>query len=354
MPSSNTFVGVVFGGASKEHNVSIKSAANVIKALKSGINATRFEVHPFYIDLEGHWWPNDVAEKALKKNSALNEKELPITDSQLGFQGLPLGSERVQVWFPILHGPNGEDGTVQGLFKLIRKPFVGSGVLASAVGMDKLAMKASFSAAGLPQVPYCPADANDLINKNKKLDLIKRLEFELGYPCFVKPANLGSSVGISKACNREQLLEGLTQAAKLDQRLVIEKAVVAKELECAVLGDSNDLKASPVGEICFESDWYDYETKYSQNSSQALIPAPLPSKVKERVQKLTLQACAAINAKGFARVDFFYKEETNELWINEINTLPGFTSQSMYPMLWEAAGLTLEQLVAKLVASARK
>ena len=354
MPSSNTFVGVVFGGASGEHNVSIKSATTVIQALKGGINANQFEVHPIYIDLEGHWWPSDIAEKALRKGRALNQKELPKTSSAFGFKELPLGSEKIQVWYPILHGPNGEDGTVQGLFKLIGKPFVGSGVLASAVGMDKLAMKAAFSSASLPQVPYCAANANDLIQKSKKLKLIEKLEFQLGYPCFIKPANLGSSVGISKACDREQLLEGLTKAAKLDQRLVIEKAVVAKELECAVLGDSNDLKASPVGEICFESDWYDYETKYSQNSSQALIPAPLPSKVKERVQKLTLQACAAINAKGFARVDFFYKEETNELWLNEINTLPGFTSQSMYPMLWKAAGLNLEQLVAKLVATARE
>ena len=152
MPSFKTFIGVVFGGASGEHNVSIKSATNVIQALKSGINATRFEVHPVYIDLEGHWWPSDIAEKALRKGSALNEKDLPKTCSNLGFKGFPLASERVQVWYPILHGPNGEDGTIQGLFKLIGKPFVGSGVLASAVGMDKLAMKEAFSSAGLPQV----------------------------------------------------------------------------------------------------------------------------------------------------------------------------------------------------------
>ncbi|WP_320667122.1 D-alanine--D-alanine ligase family protein [Prochlorococcus sp. MIT 1307] len=352
MPSSNTFVGVVFGGASREHNVSIQSATTVIKALRNGDNANRFKIKPIYIDLDGRWWPEEIANQALKKGYALQEKELPTPLPPHGFNGLPNGTNKVEVWYPVLHGPNGEDGTIQGVFTLMRKPFVGSGVLASATGMDKLAMKAAFSAAGLPQVPYFPAEAKDLTREGDKEKLLKKLELNVGYPCFVKPANLGSSVGITKALNRKQLIEGLMEAAKLDRRIVIEKAVIARELECAVLGGSDSLKTSAVGEIRFDADWYDYETKYSQNSSQALIPAPLPAKVKDRVQQLTLQACEIITAKGLARVDFFYKEETDELWINEINTLPGFTSKSMYPMLWEAAGVTLEQLVATLVATA--
>ena len=209
MPSSSTCVGVVFGGDSGEHNVSIKSASTVINALTSKLNVLRFTVIPIYIDKRGHWWPSDVAQEALKKGCALNETELPVTLSRPGFKGLPLGSERVQIWYPVLHGPNGEDGTVQGLFKLIGKPFVGSGVLASAMGMDKLAMKAAFKAVGLPQVPYCSANADELLEKNLELELLNRLEKQIGYPCFIKPANLGSSVGISKACNRKELIEGL-------------------------------------------------------------------------------------------------------------------------------------------------
>ncbi len=353
MPSSRTSVGIVFGGASREHNVSIKSATTVLNALKSGKNVQKFKPIAIYIDLQGHWWPEDIAQRALDKGTSLHEKELPQPISNRGFKGLPEGSEAIEVWYPVLHGPNGEDGTVQGLFKLIDKPFVGSGVLASAVGMDKLAMKAAFASAGLPQVAYCGANAAELREMSLKEELIQRLKAQIGYPCFVKPANLGSSVGITKAHNKLELISGLEEAASLDQRIVIEKAVAARELECAVLGVS-ELKASEVGEIRFDSDWYDYQTKYAQCSSQMLIPAPLPKRVKERVQLLTLQACNAIGANGMARVDFFYKEEEDALWVNEINTLPGFTSQSMYPKLWEVTGVTLEQLVAKLIEIARE
>ena len=353
MTASRTFVGVVFGGASREHNVSIKSAATVLKALKSGINRTQFKAIPIYIDIKGRWWPKDLAQQALEKGEALNEKELPLSFKYSGFQGLPKESKEIEVWYPILHGPNGEDGVIQGLFKLIGKPFVGSGVLASAVGMDKLAMKAAFASAGLPQVTYCAANSEQLIHTNLRRELIQKLETQIKYPCFVKPANLGSSVGITKAHNNLELIAGLEEAAKLDSRIIIEKAVVAKELECAVLG-VRELKASEVGEIRFKADWYDYEAKYSADSSQMVIPAPIPNSIKRRVQALTLKACKAINANSMARVDFFYKEDNDELWVNEINTLPGFTSQSMYPKLWEASGVTLEQLVAKLIEIARE
>ncbi len=353
MPLSKKYVGVVFGGASREHDVSIKSATNVLNALKSGDNATKFQVIAIYIDIEGRWWPNYVAQKAIKKGSYLEQVEIPSSRMAPGFNGLPKGCENIQVWYPVLHGPNGEDGTIQGLFKLLGKPFVGSGVLASAMGLDKIAMKMAFTAAGLPQVPYFPTNANELRQESLKNKLVETIELEIGFPCFIKPANLGSSVGITKASNKEQLINGLINAAKLDHRLVIEKAVIARELECAVLGFPK-LEVSQVGEIKIKAPWYDYKTKYTPNSSKLLIPAPLPTAVKTRVQQLTLEVCKVISAHGMARVDFFYNEETDELWINEINTLPGFTSQSMYPMLWEASGVNLEQLVAKLVETARE
>ena len=230
---------------------------------------------------------------------------------------------------------------------------MGSGVLGSAVGMDKLAMKAAFAAAGLPQVPYVGLNAADLNHPERQNKLIARIEAELGYPCFVKPANMGSSVGISKARHRDQLLAGLQEAARHDSRLVVERGVSARELECAVRG-RQQLKASVVGEISFDADWYDYDTKYTDGCSQTLIPAPLPAQVSAQVQAIALQACTAVHAYGLARVDVFYDENSGDIWLNEINTLPGFTSQSMYPMLWDASGVALPDLVAQLVHTARE
>ncbi len=352
MPSQKKLIGVVFGGASGEHNVSIKSAATVIKALNSKVNSARFKVTAIYIDIKGGWWGEDFAQKALTKGSSLDESDFPVLNELRMFSRLPLETEKVDIWYPVLHGPNGEDGTVQGLFELTGKPYVGSGVMASAIGMDKLAMKAVFNAAGLPQVPYLSANALDLTNTEAQQKLIHKIQTKIGYPCFIKPANLGSSVGITKANNPKDLLYGLNKAAKMDRRIVIEEGVLARELECAVLG-SDELKISPVGEIRFKSDWYDYDTKYSQGGSEMLIPAPLDKTTTQNVQNLTLQACKAISINGMARVDFFYKERTNELWINEINTLPGFTASSMYPSLWEAGGIPLDQLVAKLIETAQ-
>jgi D-alanine-D-alanine ligase len=320
MPSSSVRVGVVFGGASGEHAVSIRSASTVITALRSAANRERFEVTPFYIDLEGRWWPEAVAEAVLASGQAAENSDLPDPLPPQGFGGLPSGAASIDVWYPVLHGPNGEDGTVQGLFTLMGKPFVGAGVLGSAVGMDKL---------------------------------LERIETELGYPCFVKPANLGSSVGISKARTRQELNEGLDLAAELDQRIVVEKGVKARELECAVIGVKT-LEASVVGEIRFDADWYDYTTKYSDGLSHTLIPAPIASHHSDQVRQMALAACRALCVSGMARVDFFYDDHQDQLWINEINTLPGFTSLSMYPMLWNASGLPLETLVARLVENARE
>ena len=352
MAAPSLRIGVVFGGDSGEHAVSIRSARTVIGALRSGANAARYEVSSFYIDRSGRWWPSAVAEAVLSGGEAA---ATPAVEAPPGLQALPTGAEAVEVWFPVLHGPNGEDGTIQGLFTLMRRRFVGSGVLGSALGMDKQAMKAAFAAAGLPQVPYACVQAEELNGPSAELEaLLDRLETSLGYPCFVKPANLGSSVGISKACDRASLLAGLRAAAALDRRLVVEKGIAARELECAVLGGgaAGPLRASVLGEICFSADWYDYETKYSEGRSHTVIPAAVPADLSDRVRQLALAATRAVAACGLARVDFFWDEANGQLWLNEINTMPGFTSQSMYPMLWAASGLPLEDLVHELVRGA--
>tara|TARA_Y100001978_G_scaffold85208_1_gene76371 strand:+ start:2398 stop:3459 length:1062 start_codon:yes stop_codon:yes gene_type:complete len=353
MPTPPVRVGVVFGGDSGEHDVSIRSAATVIRALNDPANQGRFQVIPLYIDRAGRWWPETIARSVLQRMAALGDDQLPQPLPAGGLRQLPVDPEQIDVWYPVLHGPNGEDGTVQGLFTLMQKPFVGSGVLGSAVGMDKLAMKAAFAAAGISQVPYIGVDKTDLDDPRRLEPLFQRLEAELGYPCFVKPANLGSSVGISKVRTRAELVAGLQLAAELDPRLVIEQGVEARELECAVLG-RRELRASVVGEVRFDADWYDYETKYTEGRSQTLIPAPLPDTVSERIQAMAIAACRAVHAFGQSRVDVFYDESADRIWLNEINTLPGFTSQSMYPTLWEASGIPLPQLVAELVATAQE
>jgi len=360
LPPTVCHVGVVFGGASGEHAVSIRSANTVVGALRRGANAERYRLSCFYIDQQGRWWPPEVAEAVLERGVPADAAALPDSGAPAGFRGFPDGALAVEVWFPVLHGPNGEDGTIQGLFSLMQVPYVGSGVLGSAVGMDKQAMKAAFAAAGLPQVPYACVEASELAEASAAETagrgtgaLLDRLEADLGYPCFVKPANMGSSVGISKASDRASLLEGLRLAASLDPRLVVERGVSARELECAVLG-TRDLRASVLGEICFDADWYDYTTKYSEGLSHTVIPAKVPEDLAERARAMAIAACRAVGASGLSRVDFFYDPSSGELWLNEINTLPGFTSQSMYPMLWEASGLPLVELVHTLVTGARE
>ncbi|WP_320677247.1 D-alanine--D-alanine ligase family protein [Prochlorococcus sp. MIT 1300] len=353
MPSSRTCVGVVFGGASGEHTVSIQSAKTVVKALRTGANKSRFEVIPIYVDRQGSWHETAIAYQVLGDDSYTLQAKLASKKNISGFQGLPHNTSRIDVWYPVMHGPNGEDGTMQGLFKLMKKPFVGSGVLGSALAMDKLAMKAAFKAAEIPQVPYLGVKASQLSDENYIEELIKKLEERLSYPCFVKPANLGSSVGITKAFNKQEVLNGLTKAAKFDQRIVIEKGLIARELECAALGHE-DLKLSVVGEVRFDSDWYDYETKYSEGRTTTIIPAAIPKSLEDEIHKQTKRACQALSVSGMARVDFFYEECIQKIWINEVNTLPGFTHQSMYPMLWRASGVTLEELVCQLVEAARE
>ena len=338
-------VGLLFGGRSGEHEVSIASARAIAQALTAGQNQEKYTLLPVYIQKNGIWQAEEIAEQVLESGSPMPA----VTESRQQLWQFPPQVAEVDVWFPILHGPNGEDGTVQGLLTLMQVPFVGSGVLGSAVGMDKIAMKTAFAQAGLPQVKYRSLSRSQIYSNPCVFPkLCDDIEQALGYPCFVKPANLGSSVGIAKVRTRSELETALDTAASYDRRIVVEAGVVAREVECAVLGNDNP-KASVVGEITFNSDFYDYETKYTDGRAQLHIPAAIPPAIATQIQEMSLQAFAAVDAAGLARVDFFYQEATGEILINEINTLPGFTAFSMYPQLWAATGLPFPQLVDELI-----
>jgi D-alanine-D-alanine ligase len=337
-------VGLLFGGCSGEHEVSIASARAIGQALKTDSNADKYEVLPFYIQKDGYWQAGNFAQQVLESGTAI----APSDPKQTRWQ-FPSQAAEIDVWFPVLHGPNGEDGTVQGLLKLMQVPFVGSGVLASAVGMDKLAMKTAYAQAGLTQVKYLAVTRSQIYSNPCIFPKLgDHIESELGYPCFVKPANLGSSVGISKVRNRAQLEAALDNAASYDRRIIVEAGVIAREVECAVLGNDNP-KASVVGEITFESDFYDYETKYTAGQAGLEIPAQLPDAIAAQIQEMAIQAFVAIDGAGIGRVDFFYVESTGEIFINEINTFPGFTATSMYPQLWVASGIPFSELVDQLI-----
>ncbi|ACK67323.1 D-alanine/D-alanine ligase [Rippkaea orientalis PCC 8801] len=338
-------VGLLFGGRSGEHEVSLNSAKAIATALQSGENPQKYDIIPIYIQKNGVWQAGDTAQQVLN-----DAKPLPCEDatSQQLWTFPPQVSE-VDVWFPILHGPNGEDGTLQGLLTLMQTPFVGSGVLGSAVGMDKIAMKMAFAQAGLPQVKYIAVDRAQIwSNPCVFPKLCDEIEQRLGYPCFVKPANLGSSVGIAKVRSRSELEKALDSAASYDRRIVIETGVKAREVECAVLGNENP-KASVIGEITYNSDFYDYEAKYTDGMAQMHIPAQLPDAIVTQIQDMAIQAFKAVDGAGLARVDFFYVEDSQEVFINEINTLPGFTAFSMYPQLWKETGVPFAELVDQLI-----
>ncbi len=362
-------VGLLFGGCSGEHEVSIRSAGAIAQALGLPGNADKYEVLPVYIQKDGTWRSGDLAQQVLAAGTPpatltgdtaaeiaeANGDNAPSriqTAHQMAAitQGLPTHLGDIHVWFPILHGPNGEDGTVQGLLRLLQVPFVGSDVLGSALGMDKIAMKMAFAQAGLPQVNYVGVTrAQVWSNPCIFPKLCDQIEAEIGYPCFVKPANLGSSVGIAKVTSRAQLEAALDNAASYDRRLIVEAGVTSpREVECAVLGNDHP-KASVVGEITYSSDFYDYETKYTEGLAGLVIPAELPTAIAQKIQEMAIQAFMAVDAAGLARVDFFYVESTGEVLINEINTMPGFTATSMYPRLWAATGIEFSQLVDQLV-----
>ncbi|WP_269611179.1 D-alanine--D-alanine ligase family protein [Prochlorococcus marinus] len=353
MSNKKLTIGLVFGGNSSEHEVSIESAKTIYNALSHSLNSDRFVVNPIYIDKHGFWEDSEYSKSILFEN-----KESTITteshkDPMDRITNLPKESNKIDVWFPALHGPNGEDGVIQGLFKLTGKPFVGSGTLGSSLGMDKIAMKSIFKSFNLPQAPYVYLHKENILNKLFMKSIFNQIEKIISYPCFVKPGNLGSSIGITKAYSKQELINGIEIAARYDERIIIEKNIAGRELECGVLGKSI-MKSSVIGEVKFQTDWYTYESKYDANLSSTIIPADLNIEISNKIQNLAIEACKAINAFGLARVDFFYQENTQQIYINEVNTLPGFTKTSMYPMLWEASGLKLEKLVASLIEIARE
>lgn len=337
-------IGLLFGGCSGEHEVSIVSAKAINTALSAEQNTEKYEILPFYIQKNGVWRGIEIASQVLALGKALEN-----SSTQSNLWEFPTEASQVDVWFPILHGPNGEDGTIQGLLTLMQVPFVGSGVLGSAVGMDKIAMKTAFAQAGLPQVNYMTLTRSQIwSNPCVFPKLCDEIENSLLYPCFVKPANLGSSVGIAKVRSRQELEAALDNAASYDRRVIVEAGVIAREVECAVLGNDNP-KVSVVGEITFESDFYDYDTKYTQGKADLSIPAPLPDGISSQIRDMAIKAFTTIDASGLARVDFFYVESTGEVLINEVNTLPGFTDTSMYPRLWAYSGIPFPELVDNLI-----
>jgi D-alanine-D-alanine ligase len=345
-------VGVIFGGKSAEHEVSLNSAQNVMRAL----DKSKYDVVPIGISKEGQWLlrgdPLQVLTGGQTSLPQLLESGYQIVDDlSTGREVIP-GSHAaslpdVDVIFPVLHGPFGEDGTVQGLLELADIPYVGAGVMSSAVGMDKAAMKDLFRSHDLPTPRY-------LVIKRHEWERIPdrvaaAVEREIGYPCFVKPANMGSSVGVNKAHDAAELTLALNDAVRYDRKMLVEVAVPdAREIECSVLGNDEPIASVP-GEIVPGHEFYDYEAKYLDESSQLLIPAPIDPALTQRVRELSVKAFVALDCAGMARVDFLLARGTGELYVSEVNTIPGFTRISMYPKLWEASGISYHELIDRLI-----
>jgi D-alanine-D-alanine ligase len=376
-------VGILFGGRSGEHEVSLLSAASVLKA----IDKTKYDVVPIGITKDGHWLTAEHAERLLRGEGAqpIPEKHLragdpestpgaailargeavvvPPEPAQRGVGFAPFQTEapalrraadraiNVDVIFPVLHGTFGEDGTIQGLLELADIAYVGAGVLGSAAGMDKDVMKSLFRSAGLPIVKHVSILRSAWADEPKRVR--KLIESKLKYPVFVKPANLGSSVGISKAHDHKELGPAMDEAAKFDRKIVIEEGVggkknKAREIECSVLGN-DDPKASIAGEIVPIKEFYDYDAKYLDEGSELVIPAKIAKSEMKKVQSLAVAAFKAVDCSGLARVDFLMDPKTRKIFVNEINTMPGFTSISMYPKLWGASGVPYPELIDKLI-----
>ena len=338
---------LLFGGRSAEHEVSVVSARSVYAA----IDRERYDVVLAGIDQQGRWYFGGKDGESLSSSTVVPDEQVPARLSTAGpfleskdGNGLP-GSE-FDVVFPLLHGPYGEDGTVQGLLELAGLAYVGAGVAASAVGMDKVLARALFAASGLPQTQYSVISRSDW--RRAQVSVVERLEGEHNYPLFVKPANLGSSVGISKVHDRQGLQAGLELASHYDTKLIVERSVEnARELECAVLGNEYP-EASGVGEIIPGAEFYDYTTKYIDDRSELVVPAVLEKSGTESIRELAIRTFKAIDCSGLARVDFFMRSDGSVL-VNEINTMPGFTPISMYPKLWAAAGVAYGDLIDRLI-----
>ena len=346
-------VGIIFGGRSGEHEVSFCSASSIIKA----INKDKYAVVPIGITKGGRWISPQDSELALQsgkiegKNTVilLNDsfsKSLVCIDNN---QKLDKSSalEKLDVIFPVLHGPYGEDGTVQGLLELANISYVGAGVAASAISMDKDFMRMVFQQKGLPILKWMTIKRKEWQENKEKILFLVQNGFE--YPLFVKPANLGSSVGITKVHKKEELEKAIDLASSYDRKILIEEGLEEiREIECGVLGN-DEPRASVVGEVKPAGEFYDYDSKYTEEGTQLIIPADLPDRVSQEIQRIALSAFKAVDAAGMARVDFFVSKKENKIYLNEINTIPGFTSSSMYPRLWEASGISYPELIDRLI-----
>ncbi len=341
-------VGVIFGSRSSEHDVSIISASNIV----ANINTDIYEVVLIGITKEGKWLKvNNIDD--MKSGNWLNSKTTAIISPDTTHNGVlfiennKVTFKHIDVVFPVLHGLNGEDGTIQGLLELAHIPYVGCGVVASGVSMDKLFTKIIVEKLGIRQAKFVSIIKRELSDMEA---CVKKVEASLDYPVFIKPANAGSSKGISKAHNRDELITGLNEAILHDRKILIEETIIGRELECAVLGSSNPI-ASGVGEILAAAEFYDYDAKYNNNESKEDVSPDLPDGVEDKIRQYAIQIFTALDGYSLSRVDFFLEKDTNEIVFNEINTLPGFTSISMYPMLWEAKGISKSQLIEKLIQS---
>ena len=347
-------VGVIFGGRSGEHEVSIVSAESIIKAL----NPENYEVIPIGITKNGQWFAGSKAIEYLKEGvKKLPFKSLLLPDpEERGLISLNPDSgslaeneavKKLDIVFPVIHGTFGEDGCLQGLLELANLPYVGCGVLGSALGLDKIIQKDLFVSATLPAVEYIWFLTHDW-DKNQK-EIIKLIEAKLAYPMFSKPANAGSSLGINKCRNLSELITGINEAKAYDRKVIIEQGLEdIREIEVAVLGNDSP-RASVCGEIVASNEFYDYDAKYIDGQSEAFIPADLPESVAKQIREYAILAFKTLDLSGMARVDFLVKKENNQIYLNEVNTIPGFTSVSMYPKLWQATGLAYPDLLDELI-----
>jgi len=338
-------IGILFGGRSGEHEVSLASAASVIR----GLDPDKYEALPIGITKEGHWLIGAGAQKMLPEVLKGGQRVMMTadpTDAALVKLDGSGGGQRIDVVFPVMHGTFGEDGTIQGLLDLAGLPFVGAGVLGSAIGMDKDVAKRLLQVAKIPVVPWINVHRHEW--ESHPQDIQTAIEEKFTYPVFVKPATLGSSVGMTKAHSREELAPALNLACEFAMKVLIEQCVVAREIEVSVLGN-HDPKASVPGEIVPHREFYDYAAKYLEEGTQLLIPANLKPAQVMKIQKYAVDAFRALELSGMARVDFFLEKGGGKIYLNEVNTIPGFTSISMYPKLWEASGIPFRELIDKLI-----
>jgi D-alanine-D-alanine ligase len=338
-------IGILFGGRSGEHEVSLASAASVIR----GLDPDKYEAVPIGITKEGHWLIGAGAQKMLPEVLKGGQRVMMTadpTDAALVKLDGSGGGQRIDIVFPVMHGTFGEDGTIQGLLDLAGLPFVGAGVLGSAIGMDKDVAKRLLQVAKIPVVPWITVHRHDWEASPEAIQGAVELKFS--YPVFVKPATLGSSVGMSKVHSREELAPALKLACEFAMKILIEESVTAREIEVSVLGN-HDPKASVPGEIVPHREFYDYAAKYLEEGTQLLIPAELKPAQVEKIQKYAVDAFRALELSGMARVDFFLEKKAGKIYLNEVNTIPGFTSISMYPKLWEASGIPFRELIDRLI-----